>query len=179
MTKVDPLLGLLQTRFEGNMDRHAGMDWSAVLAKLEANPEKLETLRQMEDSGGEPDVIGYDSGASVYLFCDCAPETPSGRRSLCYDQAALDGRKANKPQDSAVHMAEAMGARLLTEAEYYDLQKLGVFDGKTSSWVFTPDDTRSLGGALFCDRRFDRVFTYHNGADSYYSSRGFRCLLLV
>jgi len=176
---MESLLNLLQARFEQNMDRHAGLDWKAVQVRLEANPEKLETLRQMEESGGEPDVIGYDSETDRYTFCDCSPESPIERRSLCYDQAALEARKANKPRDSAVHMAEVMGARLLTEAEYYELQTLGVFDVKTSSWIFTPDDTRSLGGALFCDRRFDRVFTYHNGADSYYASRGFRSAVQV
>jgi len=176
---METLLNLLQARFEQNTDRHADMDWTAILTRLEAKPEKLETLRQMEASGGEPDVIGYDSEAELYTFCDCSPESPIERRSLCYDQAALEARKANKPRDNAVHMAEVMGARLLTEAEYYELQTLGVFDVKTSSWIFTPDDTRSLGGALFCDRRFDRVFTYHNGADSYYASRGFRAVVQV
>jgi len=176
---MENLLNLLQARFEQNRNRHEGIDWNAVQVKLEVNPERLETLQQMEESGGEPDVIGYDEEAAVYLFCDCSPESPAGRRSLCYDQVALEARKANKPADSAVHMAESMGARLLTEAEYGELQKLGVFDVKTSSWVFTPDDVRSLGGALFCDRRYNRVFTYHNGADSYYSSRGFRCVVQV
>ena len=176
---METLLGLLQARFKQNMNLHAGMDWGEIQARLEANPEKLETLHQMEASGGEPDVIGYDSETSAYIFCDCSPESPVERRSLCYDQAALDARKANKPRDSAVHMAEVMGARLLTETEYRELQTLGVFDVKTSSWIFTPDEVRVLGGALFCDRRFDRVFTYHNGADSYYASRGFRCVLQV
>ena len=176
---MEHLLNLLQERFEQNMTRHAGIVWLDVQQKLEANPEKMEALRQMEDSGGEPDVIGYDSQSSTYLFCDCSPESPAGRRSLCYDNAALEARKEHKPKDSAVHMAASMGARLLTETEYRNLQALGAFDLKTSSWIATPDEIRSRGGALFCDRRYDHVFTYHNGADSYYGSRGFRCLLDV
>ena len=176
---MEHLLHALQTRFTQNMSRHPGISWDAVQAKLEASPEKLVTLREMEATGGEPDVIGYDSAQSQYIFCDCSPESPVERRSLCYDQAALDARKANKPKDSAVHMAEAMGTRLLTEAEYYHLQTLGVFDIKTSSWVSTPDETRALDGALFCSRRYNRVFTYHNGAESYYASRGFRAILEV
>jgi len=177
--QVNELIGILKVRFEQNMTRHTGLAWSQVQAKLEASPERLWSLYQMEDSGGEPDVIGYDPEAAAYTFCDCAPESPIGRRSLCYDTAALEARKANKPADSAVNMATSMGADLLTEAEYQSLQTLGSFDLKTSSWVATPDDVRSLGGALFCDRRFGRVFTYHNGADSYYGARGFRCLVRV
>ena len=173
------LLKVLEDRFAQNMHRHEGIDWSEVQAKLEANPDKLSTLSQMEASGGEPDVIGFDPESLAYIFCDCAPESPSGRRSLCYDHAALEARKEHKPRDSAVHMAESMGASLLTEAEYRALQELDRFDQKTSNWIATPDAIRALGGALFCDRRYDHVFTYHNGADSYYVSRGFRCLVRV
>jgi len=173
------LLKVLEERFEKNRNRHKDIDWSLVQAKLEANPEKLQTLGQMEASGGEPDVIGYNAQTGEYIFCDCSPESPAGRRSLCYDQAALDARKDNKPQDSAQHMAVSMGVSLLTEEEYRELQTLGKFDLKTSSWVATPDEMRALGGALFCDRRYDRVFAYHNGADSYYGARGFRGRLCV
>jgi len=179
MENIETLRKILQARFEQNMNRHEGLDWSAVQAKLEEKPEKWGALGQMEATGGEPDVIGYDSETGEYLFCDCAPESPIDRRSLCYDDAALDGRKENKPKDSAVHMAETMGVRLLTEAEYRTLQTLGKFDAKTSSWIATPAEIRLLGGALFCDRRYDHVFTYHNGAESYYSGRGFRALLRV
>ena len=177
--QAEALLELLKTRFEANSARHADIAWDAVQLKLDANPEKLWSLAQMEQSGGEPDVIGYDAESAAYIFFDCSSESPIGRRSLCYDADALATRKANKPADSAVHMADSMGVRLLTEAEYRALQTLGTFDVKTSSWVATPAQIRALGGALFCDRRYDHVFTYHNGADSYYSSRGFRCLLEV
>jgi len=173
------LLKVLEDRFVQNVHRHEGIDWSDVQAKLEANPDKLSTLAQMEATGGEPDVIGFDSDSSAYIFCDCTSESPSGRKSLCYDQAALKARKEHKPRDSAVHMAKSMGASLLTEAEYRALQELDRFDQKTSSWIATPDAIRALGGALFCDRRYGHVFTYHNGADSYYASRGFRCMVRV
>lgn len=173
----DQLLRTLQTRFEKNRHRHEGHKWEAVQAKLEANPAALKSLLQMESSGGEPDVIGHEKGQ--YVFCDCAAESPSGRRSLCYDPEALDARKENKPQGSAVEAAADMGVELLDEATYRRLQQLGEFDTKTSSWIATPDDVRSLGGALFCDRRYGRVFVYHNGAQSYYAARGFRGLLRV
>jgi hypothetical protein len=161
------------------MKRHKGLKWPDVQAKLEANPEKIWSLNEMERTGGEPDVVGYDKETGEYVFYDCAAESPEGRRSVCYDQAALDSRKANKPRDSAVHMAESAGIDLLTEAQYLQLQKLGEFDLKTSSWVQTPPDMRKRGGALFMDRRFGRVFSYHNGADSYYGARGFRASLRV
>jgi len=179
MLAYDELLATLKRRFEENMQRHPGVDWQAVQAKLQANPEKARSLYEMERTGGEPDVIGYDSDADVFIFCDCAPQSPAGRRSLCYDRAARVGRKNHPPQSSALEMAEAMGIELLDEEQYRNLQALGEFDTKTSSWVKTPDDVRRLGGALFCDRRYGRVFVYHNGADSYYSSRGFRGLLRV
>ncbi len=177
--KKEGLLTLLKTRFEANPARHREVQWQPVLAKLEANPEKLGALSRMEETGGEPDVIGYDSAADVYLFCDCAPESPEGRRNLCFDEAALAARKKNKPQGSAMALAADMGIELLSEAEYYALQELGAFDTKTSSWVATPPEVRTLGGALFCDRRYNKVFTYHNGADSYYGVRGFRGVLRV
>ena len=173
------IIEILQERFESNMNRHEGIVWHDVQAKLEANPEKLQSLEQMEASGGEPDVIGYNEQTSQFIFCDCSPESPIGRRNLCYDNAALEARKEHKPTGSAVSMAESMGVQLLTEDEYRGLQKFGTFDTKTSSWVSTPSEVRMLGGALFCDRRYNRVFTYHNGADSYYSARGFRCILKV
>ena len=168
------LLAALKSRFYVNMNRHEGVNWVEVLVKLEANPEKLWSLNEMEQTGGEPDVVGYDESTDEYLFFDCSPESPDGRRSLCYDQDALEARKANKPKDSAINMASSMGIELLTEEEYLALQQLGEYDTKTSSWVKTPANVRSLGGALFGDRRFGRVFFYHNGADSYYSARGFR-----
>lgn len=173
------LVKVLKTRFEKNMERHSGLAWSAVQAKLEAKPEKLTALHEMERSGGEPDVIAWDLLTGEFTFCDCSPESPTGRRSLCYDGAALASRKENKPGGSAVEMASAMGIELLTEEQYRELQKLGEFDKKTSSWVQTPTTMRKLGGALFCDRRFDHVFTYHNGAESYYAGRGFRGFLKV
>ena len=175
----EDLLRSLKRRFEEHMQRHKGIAWAEVQARLEGNLRALESLRQMEDSGGEPDVIGRDKATGRYTFCDCAAESPSGRRSLCYDKEALDARKEHKPQGSAVEMAAGMGVDLLTQEQYRALQQLGEFDAKTSSWVSTPSDMRSLGGALFCDRRYGQVFTYHNGAQSYYASRGFRVWLQV
>lgn len=173
------LVNVLKARFEKNMKRHPGLDWVEVLARLEAHPEKLWSLREMEATGGEPDVVGYDAATGEYIFFDCAAESPAGRRSLCYDRAALDARKANKPEDSALDMAAAMGAEVLTEAQYRQLQALGAFDTKTSSWLITPPEIRSRGGAIFGDRRYDHIFIYHNGADSYYAARGFRTALRV
>ncbi len=173
------LLSTLKTRFEQNMHRHTGLDWKDVEARLEASPEKLWSLHEMERTGGEPDVVGFDSRTGEYIFCDCSAESPKGRRSVCYDPAALESRKQHKPEGSAVGMAEAMGIELLTEEEYRELQKLGAFDTKTSSWVKTPPEIRKLGGAIFCDRRYNTVWTYHNGAESYYASRGFRGSLRV
>lgn len=173
------LLSTLKTRFEQNMHRHTGLDWKDVEARLEASPEKLWSLHEMERTGGEPDVVGFDSRTGEYIFCDCSAESPKGRRSLCYDPAALESRKQHKPEGSAVGMAEAMGIELLTEEEYREVQKLGAFDTKTSSWVKTPPEIRKLGGAIFCDRRYNTVWTYHNGAESYYASRGFRGSLRV
>jgi hypothetical protein len=169
----------LQARFEKNMKRHKGLEWAEVRAKLEADAGRLRTLSEMESSGGEPDVIGYERDTGEYVFVDCSSESPKHRRSVCYDAEALESRKENKPRDSAVGMAAAMGVELLTEEQYRALQKLGDFDTKTSSWVKTPERIRRLGGALFCDRRYDTVFTYHNGAESYYAARGFRGLLRV
>ncbi|KAA5532514.1 DUF4256 domain-containing protein [Taibaiella lutea] len=173
------LLSELKARFEKNKSRHKGLEWNKVQARLEAHPAKLWSLDEMEITGGEPDVIGYDKKKDEYLFCDCSAESPKGRRSLCYDREAHHSRKEHKPKDSAMDMAEAMGIELLTEEEYRNLQQLGKFDTKTSSWVQTPDDIRKLGGALFCDRRYDTVFLYHNGAESYYAARGFRGMLRV
>lgn len=173
------LLATLKRRFEENMHRHTGIDWRDVQARLEAHPEKLRSLAEMERTGGEPDVIGYDGESGIFLFFDCSAQSPAGRRSLCYDRDARLGRKHHPPKSSAVEMAEAMGVELLDEEQYRFLQTLGEFDTKTSSWIKTPDEVRKLGGALFCDRRYGRVFVYHNGADSYYSSRGFRGLLRV
>lgn len=169
----------LQSRFEQNMTRHVGMEWSEISARLEASPEKLRSLGEMERTGGEPDVIGVDPQTGEYLFVDCSPETPAGRRSLCYDREALESRKTNKPVGSAMEMATEMGIELLTEDEYLALQEVGEFDLKTSSWLKTPTDVRQLGGAIFGDRRYGRVFIYHNGADSYYGARGFRGVLKV
>jgi hypothetical protein len=173
------LLTSLQDRFDENMKRHKGLDWAKVQAKLEANPDKLWSLSEMERTGGEPDVVGFDKQTGEYLFYDCSAESPKGRRSFCYDRAALDSRKEHKPKDSADDLAAAMGVEILTAEQYRDLQKLGEFDLKTSSWVKTPSEIRKLGGAIFCDRRYDTVFTYHNGAESYYAARGFRGLLRV
>ena len=172
-------LNILKARFEKNMDRHEGMVWPHVQMKLEANMGKLWSLKEMEISGGEPDVVGYDKNADEYIFFDCSPESPAGRRGLCYDRAALESRKEAKPRSSAVDMAGDMGIEILTEDQYRQLQKLGAFDMKTSSWIKTPDSIRKLGGALFCDCRYDTVFVYHNGADSYYAARGFRGSLRV
>jgi len=165
---------ILKARFEKHMDRHEGMEWPHVQMKLEANMDKLWSLKEMETSGGEPDVVGHDKNADEYIFFDCSPESPTGRRSLCYDRAALESRKENRPRTSAVDMASDMGIEILTEDQYRQLQKLGAFDIKTSSWIKTPDSVRKLGGALFCDCRYDTVFVYHNGAGSYYAARGFR-----
>ncbi|HEV2470739.1 MAG TPA: DUF4256 domain-containing protein [Candidatus Sulfotelmatobacter sp.] len=175
----DELLKALQSRFEKNMNRHPGLDWSKIQAKLEATPDKLWSLSEMERTGGEPDIVAHDKKAGEYFFYDCSDESPKGRRSLCYDREALDSRKENKPKGSAAEMAAAMSIELLTEDQYRDLQKLGAFDTKTSSWIKTPANIRKLGGALFCDRRFDTVFVYHNGAESYYAARGFRGSLKV
>jgi hypothetical protein len=175
----DALLAALQARFEKNKSRHQSIDWKNVQAKLEAHPQKLWSLHQMESTGGEPDVIAHDKKSDEYVFCDCSAESPSGRRSVCYDQVALDARKANKPKDSAMAVAAEMGIEITTEEQYRALQQLGKFDLKTSSWIATPPAIRKLGGALFCDRRYDTVFTYHNGADSYYAARGFRGILRV
>jgi hypothetical protein len=170
----EQLLRALKARFEKNMNRHRGLAWADVQAKLEANAGKLWSLSEMERTGGEPDVVGQDKKTGEYIFYDCSEESPKGRRSFCYDREALESRKEHKPKDSAVNMAAAMGIELLTEEEYRGLQKLGEFDTKTSSWVKTPAEVRKLGGALFCDRRFDTVFVYHNGAESYYAGRAFR-----
>ncbi len=173
------LLRALKARFEKNMNHHKGLEWANVHTKLEANTEKLRSLHQMERTGGEPDVVGQDTKTGEYIFYDCSPESPQGRRSLCYDREALEARKEHKPKDTAIDMANAMGIELLTEEQYRELQNLGDFDTKTSSWVKTPFDIRKLGGALFCDRRYDHVFVYHNGAESYYAARGFRGSLRV
>ena len=173
------LLTALKARFEKNMNRHKGLDWAKVQAKLEANAEKLWSLNEMESTGGEPDVVGHDKKSGEYIFYDCSAESPKGRRSVCYDREALEARKENKPKDSAINMATAMGIEILTEEQYRELQKLGEFDLKTSSWIATPSEIRKRGGALFCDRRYDTVFLYHNGADSYYAARAFRGSLRV
>lgn len=175
----DELLGALKARFEKNMRRHEGLEWAKAQAKLEADPEKLRSLQEMERTGGEPDVVGYDKKTGEYIFYDCSAESPKDRRSLCYDREALDSRKEAKPKDSAMDMAAAMGIEILTEEQYRELQKLGDFDTKTSSWLKTPPAIRKLGGAIFGDRRYDHVFIYHNGASSYYAARGFRGSLRV
>ncbi len=177
--QLDQLLRSLKSRFEKNLHRHEGLVWDLVLAKLEASPVALGRVGEMESSGGEPDVIGFDQPSGKFIFCDCSAESPVGRRSLCYDRAGLDSRKEHKPKGSVVETAAAMGIELLNEEQYRALQQLGEFDIKTSSWVATPEDIRSRGGALFCDRRYGQVFVYHNGAQSYYGSRGFRGLLRV
>ncbi|EIT70854.1 MULTISPECIES: DUF4256 domain-containing protein [Hydrocarboniphaga] len=177
--RADELLGLLKSRFEQNPARHPGIDWAQVQARLDCYPRKLRALDEMEASGGEPDVIGQDAETGELIFCDCSAESPAGRRSVCYDREGLESRKEHRPADSAVDRAAAMGVELLTEAEYRQLQTLGCFDAKTSSWVRTPAAIRALGGALFCDRRYDTVFVYHNGAQSYYAARGFRASLRV
>jgi len=173
------LFSSLKARFEKNMNRHKGIEWAKVQAKLEANPEKFWSLNEMERTGGEPDVADYDKKTGEYIFYDCSAESPKDRRSLCYDHEALNSRKEAKPKDSAVNMAAAMGIELLSEEQYRELQQLGEFDTKTSSWIITPPAIRKLGGALFCDRRYNHVFTYHNGAESYYAARGFRGSLRI
>src|SRR5690606_31131778 len=175
----EEILEILKERFEKNMNRHEGLSWEKVLKKLEGNEEKLWSLYEMERTGGEPDVVWYDEETGEYIFVDCSPESPTGRRSVCYDREALEKRKKHKPKTSAMDMAMEMGIEILTEEQYRKLQKVGKFDLKTSSWVKTPDYIRKQGGAIFCDRRYDTVFMYHNGADSYYASRGFRGLLRV
>jgi hypothetical protein len=179
LEQFEELLGALKTRFEKYTDRHKGLEWEKVQAKLIANPEKLWSLSEMERTGGEPDVIGYDNTTGEYIFCDCSAESPLGRRSLCYDREALESRKANKPENTAIDMAAEIGIEILTEEQYRDLLKLGKFDMKTSSWLKTPPDIRKLGGAIFADYRYGNVFIYHNGAESYYAARGFRGLLRV
>ena len=175
----EELLRALKARFEKNANRHKGLEWVKVQAKLEANPEKLWSLNEMERTGGEPDVVGYDKKTGEYTFYDCSAESPKDRRSLCYDRQALDSRKEAKPKDTALDMATAMGIEVLSEEQYRELQKLGAFDTKTSSWLKTPAEIRKLGGAIFADRRYDHVFVYHNGAESYYGARGFRGALRV
>ena len=170
----EELLSALKARFEKNLNRHKGLDWAKVQARLEANPEKLWSLHEMESTGGEPDVVGQDKKSGEYIFFDCSAETPKGRVSVCYDREALDSRKEHKPKNSVMDMVTAMGVELLTEEQYFELQKLGEFDTKTSSWIATPPDIRKLGGALYCDRRYGRVFVGHNGAQSYYGARAFR-----
>lgn len=178
-SQSEELLCILKIRFEKNMNRHKGIEWAKVQARLENNNEKLWPLNEMEKTGGEPDVIGHDKKTDEYIFYDCSAESPKGRRSLCYDHEALEKRKEHKPEDSAINMAADMGIKLLTEEQYRDLQQLGDFDTKTSSWVKTPSEIRKHGGALFCDRRYNHVFVYHNGADSYYAARGFRGALKI
>src|SRR6266700_3291909 len=175
----EELLGALKARFEKNMNRHKGLEWDKVQSKLEANAEKLLSLIEMERTGGEPDIVGHDKRTGEYIFYDCSAESPKGRRSICYDREALELRKEHKPEDNVIDMAAAMGIELLTEEQYRELQKVGDFDTKTSSWVKTPSHIRKLGGALFCDRRYDTVFLYHNGAESYYAARAFRGSLRV
>ena len=175
----EALLRALKARFEQNMNRHKGVDWARVQAKLEAHAKKLRSLHEMETTGGEPDVVGLDKKTGEFIFYDCAAESPKGRRSVCYDREALDSRKEHKPENSAMDMAAAMGVEILSEEQYRELQELGNFDTKTSSWVKTPAEIRKLGGAIFCDRRYDTVFVYHNGAESYYAARGFRGALRV
>lgn len=177
--QANALLATLQSRFEKNMNRHEGLDWGKIQNRLEEYPEKLWSLNEMEETGGEPDVIGYDKQLDKYIFCDCSPESPKGRRSVCYDPEALASRKEHKPRHSAIGMASEMGTALLSEEQYHALQRLGEFDTKTSSWIVAPQDVRKLGGGLFGDRRYGRVFIYHNGAESYYAARGFRAVLEV
>ena len=179
MGDKEELLSALKNRFEKNMKRHKGIDWSKVESRLDSKPEKLFVLHQLEQTGGEPDVVGYDKKTDEYTFFDCSAESPKGRRSFCYDPEALASRKEHKPANSAVGMAREMGAALMTEEEYRQLQTLGEFDTKTSSWLVTPSEIRKLGGAIFGDRRYDQVFIYHNGAESYYAARGFRCVIKV
>lgn len=175
--RTEELITILEKRFLNNIERHADLQWEDVQVKLNENPAKLQSLNEMEETDGEPDVIGYDENTNEFLFCDCAAESPKARRSLCYDHKALEARKENKPKDSAVNLANEMGTTLLNETQYRELQKLGNFDTKTSSWLLTPPEIRTLGGAIFGDCRFNHVFVYHNGAESYYAGRGFRVLL--
>lgn len=177
--KSDTLFSVWQERFEKNMKRHPGLSWSDVQARLKSKPQKLESLSAMEETGGEPDVVGFDKKTGEYIFFDCSAESPKDRRSLCFDLAAWKSRKEHKPSGNAMEVAASMGVEILSEAQYRELQTLGEFDTKTSSWIQTPDKIRKLGGALFCDRRYDTVFVYHNGAESYYAARGFRCVLRV
>jgi len=177
--QCEELFETLKTRFEKNMNLHKGIEWAKVQAKLKSNTEKLWSLNEMEKTGGEPDVVSYDKKTSEYIFYDCSTESPTGRRSICYDHEALESRKENKPKNSAINMASIMGIEILTEEQYREIQKLGNFDLKTSSWVKTPINIRKLGGAIFCDRRYDTVFIYHNGAESYYAARGFRGSLRI
>lgn len=177
--QCEELLNALKTRFQKNMNRHKGLEWAKVQARLEANTEKMWSLNEMEITGGEPDVVGHDKATGEYIFYDCSAESPKGRRNVCYDHEALESRKEHKPENNAIDMAVAMGIELLTEEQYRQLQKLGEFDAKTSSWVKTPSDIRKLGGALFADRRYDNIFVYHNGAQSYYAARAFRGSLKV
>ena len=177
--QIDGLLSILKTRFENNNNRHKGIEWTEVEAKLKKNTDILWSLNEMEKTGGEPDVVGYDKKTNEFIFYDCSAESPAQRRSLCYDRKAWESRKEHKPKDNAVDVAASMGIELLNEEQYRELQKLGEFDLKTSSWIKTPDDIRNLGGAIFCDRRYNKVFTYHNGAESYYAARGFRGVLKV
>lgn len=177
--QTEELINTLQVRFEKNTSRHEGLNWANVQARLEANREKLWSLHEMEATGGEPDVVGYDANTDEFIFYDCSAESPKGRRSLCYDREAWESRKNHKPENTAMDVAKDMGIELLTEEQYRQLQELGKFDLKTSSWVQTPDNIRKLGGAIFCDRRYDMVFMYHNGAESYYAARGFRGSLRV
>lgn len=176
---TEAIITILQERFDKNMNRHKQMLWDRIQERLEKNPEKLWSLNEMEKSGGEPDVIGYDESTDEYIFCDCSAESPKGRRSVCYDSEALESRKEHKPANSAIAMAQEMGIEILTEEQYRGLQTLGSFDTKTSSWISTPPEIRKLGGAVFCDRRYNTVFLYHNGAESYYAARGFRGILRV
>ena len=177
--QTEDLLGTLKARFDKNKHRHKGIEWAQVLARLESQPSKLWSLQEMENTGGEPDVVGRDSKTGEYIFFDCSPETPKERRSICYDHEALESRKEHKPANSAIGMAKDMGIEILDEEQYRQLQKLGNFDAKTSSWIHTPPDIRKLGGAIFADYRFGHVFIYHNGAESYYAARGFRGMLRV
>lgn len=179
LEQTETLLNTLKTRFENNMNRHNGLDWAEIKERLKSNVNKLWSLNEMEHTGGEPDVVGYDEKTGEYLFYDCSAESPKGRRSLCYDREALESRKEFKPKDNVLDVATAMDIELLTEEQYRELQKLGPFDTKTSSWISTPHDIRKLGGTIFCDRRYNTVFVYHNGAESYYAARGFRGLLRV
>lgn len=177
--QIETLLSVLKTRFENNMSRHKGLNWAEILERLNSNPKKLWSLYEMENTGGEPDVVGYDLSTDEYIFYDCSEESPKGRRSLCYDRAAWESRKEHKPKDNVLDVAEAMGIEIVTDDEYLKLQQFGPFDAKTSSWVKTPEDIRQLGGAIFCDYRYGHVFVYHNGAESYYSARGFRGILRI